>query len=89
MGIESAVILAVPAPLDAALPDKAMQQAVDHALKDARKHRIKGQDVTPFLLNRVSELTGKSSMKANIGLLLNNARVAAQVAVELNRLQVE
>ncbi|RLD08300.1 MAG: pseudouridine-5-phosphate glycosidase, partial [Chloroflexota bacterium] len=56
------------------------------ALKDAKKHKIRGQDVTPFLLNRVSELTGKSSMKANLGLLLNNARIAARVAVELSRI---
>jgi len=69
MGVNSAVLLAVPAPLEDALPDKAMQEAVDQALQ-----------------NRVSELTGKSSMKANLGLLLNNARVAARVAVELSRI---
>lgn len=86
MGVNSAVLLAVPAPLEDALPDKAMQEAVDQALKDAGEHKIQGQDVTPFLLNRVSELTGKSSMKANLGLLLNNARVAARVAVELSRI---
>ena len=86
MGVNSAVLLAVPAPLEDALPDKAMQEAVDQALQDAGDHNIHGQEVTPFLLNRVSELTGKSSMKANLGLLLNNARVAARVAVELSRI---
>jgi len=86
MGVNSAVLLAVPAPLEVALPDKAMQEAVDQALMDAREHNIHGQEVTPFLLNRVSELTGKSSMKANLGLLLNNARIAARVAVELSRI---
>jgi pseudouridine-5'-phosphate glycosidase len=86
MGVNSAVLLAVPAPLEDALPDKEMQEAVDQALQDARDHNIHGQEVTPFLLNRVSELTGKSSMKANLGLLLNNARIAARVAVELSRI---
>ena len=86
MGVNSSVLLAVPAPLEDALPDKAMQEAVDQALQDAGKHNIHGQEVTPFLLNRVSELTGKSSMKANLGLLLNNARIAARVAVELSRI---
>jgi len=86
MGVNSAVVLAVPAPVSDALPDKAMADAVDQALKDARKHKVQGQEVTPFLLNRVSDLTGKSSMKANLGLLLNNARIAARVAVELARL---
>jgi pseudouridine-5'-phosphate glycosidase len=86
MGVNSAVLLAVPAPLEDALPDKEMQEAVDQALQDAGDHNIHGQEVTPFLLNRVSELTGKSSMKANLGLLLNNARIAARVAVELSRI---
>ena len=86
MGVNSAVLLAVPAPLEDALPDKTMQEAVDQALQDAGEHNIHGQEVTPFLLNRVSELTGKSSMKANLGLLLNNARIAARVAVELSRI---
>ncbi len=86
MGINSAVLLAVPAPLEDALPDKAMQDAVDQALIDAAEHKIQGQDVTPFLLNRVSDLTGKSSMKANLGLLLNNARIAARVAVALSKI---
>lgn len=87
MGVQSAVLLAVPAPVDVALPDQVMSEAVDKALADGLEKGIKGQDVTPFLLSKVSELTGKTSLKANLGLLLNNARVAAQVAVELNRLQ--
>ena len=85
MGINSAVLLAVPPPFDDALPDKVMQEAVDQALLDAKENNIRGQEVTPFLLMRVSEITGKASMKTNLGLLLNNARVAAQVAVQLTR----
>lgn len=83
MGINSAVLLVVPPPLDAALPDRQMEEAVEQALKDAEEHKITGQEVTPFLLKRVSEITGKASLKANLGLLLNNARVAARVAVKL------
>jgi pseudouridine-5'-phosphate glycosidase len=82
MGINSAVLLVVPPPLDAALPDRQMEEAVEQALKDAEEHKITGQEVTPFLLKRVSEITGKASLKANLGLLLNNARVAARVAVK-------
>jgi pseudouridine-5'-phosphate glycosidase len=83
MGTGSAVLLVVPPPIADALPDKEMESAVNEALEDARKHKITGQEVTPFLLKRVSEITGKASLKANLGLLLNNARVAAQVAVAL------
>ena len=85
MGINSAVLLVVPPPVDVALPDRKVEKAVTQALQDAESLKIKGQDVTPFLLKRVSEITGKASLKANLGLLLNNARVAAQVAVQLSK----
>ena len=83
MGVNSAVLLVVPPPLEDALPERKMRKAVDQALKEAEKSKIIGQEVTPYLLKRVSEITGKDSLKANLGLLLNNARVAAQVAVRL------
>ena len=86
MGLESAVLLAVPPPMQDALPEDMMQEAVDQALQEAEEHQIHGQGVTPFLLKRVSELTGKASLTANLGLLLNNARVAARTAVELARI---
>jgi pseudouridine-5'-phosphate glycosidase len=85
MGINSAVLLVVPPPIADALPEKEVEEAVNQALEDARLHRISGQEVTPFLLKRVSEITGKASLKANLGLLLNNARVAAQIAVEISK----
>jgi pseudouridine-5'-phosphate glycosidase len=86
MGINSAVLLTVPPPMQNALPEKTMQEAVDQALKEANENHVHGQGVTPFLLKRVSELTGKASLTANLGLLLNNARVAARTAVALSKL---
>jgi pseudouridine-5'-phosphate glycosidase len=86
MGIKSGVLLAVPPPIADALPDKVMEDAVNQALQDATDDGIRGGKLTPFLLKRVSELTGKASLTANLGLLLNNARVAAQVAVQLSKL---
>ena len=85
MGVNSAVLLVVPPPLEDALPERQMKKAVDQALKEAERSKIIGQEVTPYLLKRVSEITGKDSLKANLGLLLNNARVAAQVAVRLSK----
>jgi pseudouridine-5'-phosphate glycosidase len=81
MGVKGAILLVVPAPIEEALSDQEMAGAVNQALKEAEKNKIKGQEVTPFLLKRVSEITGKASLNANVGLLLNNARVAAQVAL--------
>jgi len=84
LGLNSAVLLVVPPPIKDALPDWQMREAVNRALVEAENRGVSGQAVTPFLLNRVSELTDKSSLKANIGLLLNNARIAARAALSLS-----
>ena len=83
LGINSAVLLTVPVPIPDALSEKEVEEAVNQALKDAEDHHVHGGKLTPFLLKRVNELTGKKSLKANLGLLLNNARVAARVALKL------
>jgi pseudouridine-5'-phosphate glycosidase len=62
------------------MPEEEMRQAVKQALQDAKNERVRGQRVTPYLLQRVSELTGNASLLANLGLLRNNAGIAAQIA---------
>jgi pseudouridine-5'-phosphate glycosidase len=85
LGLESALLVAVPPPAEVALPEDEMRQAVKEALQDAKKERVRGQRVTPFLLQRVSELTGNASLAANLGLLRNNARIGGQVALALQQ----
>lgn len=85
LGMTSAILVTVPPPPEVAMPEDEMRQAVKQALKDAKKERVRGQRVTPFLLKRVSELTGNASLYANLGLLRNNAYVAAHIAVSLRR----
>jgi pseudouridine-5'-phosphate glycosidase len=53
-------------------------------LHDAEAERITGKAVTPYLLQRVSDLSGERSKKTNKALLLNNARLAAQIALALD-----
>jgi pseudouridine-5'-phosphate glycosidase len=80
MGMESSILVAVPPPADVALDAGEVESAIQTALDDAVDRHIHGQAMTPFLLRRVSELTGGSSLKANLGLLRNNASVAAEIA---------
>ncbi len=80
IGLRSALLLVVPPPEDVALPNEQVESAVEEALEKAAEMGIRGQQVTPFLLEQVSLITGKASLKANLGLLLNNAKVAAHVA---------
>ena len=85
LGLGSAILVTVPPPAETALPAGEMAAAVDQALADAQEQGIRGQAVTPFLLARVSELTGRASLRANLDLLLNNARVAAEIAAAYAR----
>ena len=55
-------------------------------LKEAEEKGIKGKETTPFLLAKVAELTGGDSLASNIELVFNNAKVAAQTAVEYCKL---
>lgn len=87
LGLQSAVLVAVPPPGEDALPWEAVEAATQQALLEAGAQKIRGQAVTPFLLDRVSVLTGRASLKANLSLLLNNARVAAEIAVALYLLE--
>ena len=79
-GLRTAVLLVVPPPAETAMPAEAMETAIQAALTEAEAAGIHGAAATPFLLRRVSELTGGDSLRANLDLLKNNARVAAQVA---------
>ena len=83
LGLDSAILVVVPLPEAVALPREDVEKMIEQALTEAHQKDIHGQAVTPFLLNRVSELSGGASLQANLELLRNNARLAAQIAVEL------
>ena len=83
LGLESAILVTVPPPEEVALPREKVQNAIDQALDDAERKGIRGQEMTPFLLTRVTDLTGGTSLKANLGLLCNNARIAALISKQM------
>ncbi len=86
-GIQSAILLVVPPPAETALPEAQMEEAVSAAIAEAERLGIHGAATTPFLLQRVSEITKGESLTANVALLRNNARVAAKVAVAMASLK--
>ena len=75
--------MANPLPEGIALPVGKVDEAIQQALRDAEALGVRGQQVTPFLLGRVVELTGGASLQANLVLLRNNARLAAEIALEV------
>ena len=83
LGMRSAVLVTNPVPESEAISRSEMDPIIARASKEAIRHGIHGQKLTPFLLSRISELTNGKSMKSNLALLLNNARLAADVAKEI------
>lgn len=81
LGVPGAMLLCVPPPAEYALESAEVDDAIAAALDGARREGVRGKAVTPFLLRAVAEATGGRSLEANVALLLNNARVAASVAV--------
>jgi pseudouridylate synthase len=82
-------LVATPIPDDVALDPVLTEQAIAAALAEAEAQGVRGKHVTPFLLGRLEALTGGASLKANQALLLNNATLAAKIAVAYRSLENE
>jgi pseudouridine-5'-phosphate glycosidase len=83
LGLGSGVLVANPIPEEDELPRDVYEKALATALTDVEKRRLNGREITPFLLDRLRELTGGDTVRANVALLRNNARIAALVAAAL------
>jgi pseudouridine-5'-phosphate glycosidase len=85
LGLGSGVLLCVPVPEADAYPPAETGAAVERAIADAAAGGIEGPAVTPWLLARMAEITDGRSVRANVALIVNNARFAGQLAVALAR----
>jgi pseudouridine-5'-phosphate glycosidase len=77
------VSIANPIPVADEIPAAKIEGVIQAALDEASRKGIAGKETTPFLLKRVNEATQGASLKANIALVKNNARLAAEIAVAL------
>ncbi|MGI8811762.1 MAG: pseudouridine-5'-phosphate glycosidase [Pyrinomonadaceae bacterium] len=83
MELPSAILVTVPVPEAFEIARKELEELLAAALADAHQGGVKGKEVTPFLLAAMSEKSGGRTLKANIALLENNARIAAEIANNL------
>ena len=83
MGLHGGVLVANPIPEQFSLSPAVIESKIEAALSEAHAQEIMGKALTPFLLAKIESLTAGSSLAANIELVLNNARLGAQIAVEL------
>jgi pseudouridine-5'-phosphate glycosidase len=83
LGMKSAILICQPLSPEDEIPHEKIDRAIHQARMEARTLGVQGQTLTPFLLSRLGEITGGDSLKANVTLLKNNARLAAQIASAL------
>ncbi len=83
MGLSGGQLVANPIPLEAQIPAQTLRPIIEQALSEAAEQGISAKAVTPFLLGRIFELTEGASLTANIALVRNNARLAAEIACAL------
>jgi pseudouridine-5'-phosphate glycosidase len=83
LGLPGAIVLAQPVPEDEAMDPGPLRRALEQAIEEARREGIAGKRLTPFLLEAIRRATDGRSLRANCALLVANARLAAEVAVDL------
>jgi pseudouridine-5'-phosphate glycosidase len=86
IGLDGGAVVANPVPEEYASPAEDIAEAIDSALRDAERRDVSGKALTPFLLSRIGELTEGESLKTNIALARNNARLGGEIAVSLAQL---
>lgn len=85
LGLNGGIVVANPIPEQYQMDYDVITRVVDEAVQEAEFKGIKGKETTPFLLAKVKEITEGESLEANIHLVYNNAKVGAQLAVELSK----
>lgn len=85
LGLQTGLLITVPISSTAAIADEQAEAWIEQALQDATAQGISGKASTPFLLARIVALSGGQSLQANLALVENNTRVAAQIAVALSQ----
>ncbi len=85
LNLEGATLCCVPVPEEAAIPAEVLGEILNEALAEAGKKNVAGRELTPFLLSRMAERSGGATLRANLALLEENARVAAAIALALAR----
>jgi pseudouridine-5'-phosphate glycosidase len=87
LGLPQGILVANPVPAEHEIPRAEMEPHVEQAVLELESRKITGKEVTPFLLGRISELTGSRALETNVHLLHHNVRLACEIATELAKLR--
>lgn len=85
--MDGGILVCVPIPEEFAMDKEVIDKAITSALNKANEQGIKGKDITPFLLKNIVDITNGDSLESNIKLILNNAKVGANIAKEYAKIK--
>ena len=83
LGLEASLVVCVPVPAEAEVDARLADEWLAEAISEAEGRGVRGRELTPFLLAHMARRSGGATLRANVALLEENARVAADIAVEL------
>lgn len=83
LGMGQGLLVTNPIPEEMSMDRAYIEKQIEVAIEEMKKLGIKGKETTPYLLDKIQKLTGGSSLESNIALVLNNARLASEIAKEL------
>ena len=87
LGMKGGMLVTNPIPTEFEMDPTVINAAIEQAVNEANEQGVKGKNITPFLLDRIQQITGGNSLASNIQLVFNNARLAAKTAVALAALE--
>ena len=81
LGLDGGLVIGNPVPQEESMDESLIEEAIVEALKEATEKKIEGKEVTPYLLERINQLTNGESLKSNMALIRNNASLGAKIAL--------
>ena len=87
LNMKGGMLVTNPIPTAFEMDPAVINKAIEQAVREANEQGVKGKNITPFLLDRIQQITGGDSLNSNIQLVFNNARLAAKTAVALAKLE--
>lgn len=86
LSLKGGMLVCNPIPKEFSIDSTIIENSINSSMEIAKKNNVKGKDLTPFLLQNITSLTKGETLKSNIKLMLNNARLAAKIAISFYEL---
>ena len=86
LSLKGGMLVCNPIPKEFSIDSTIIENSINSSMEIAKKNNVKGKDLTPFLLQNITSLTEGETLKSNIKLMFNNAKLAAKIAISFNKI---